>query len=98
MGGQPHTFELPQELQIGLAQPHPEADDIERQVAFQQIGEHLSQVLGHGGVAPLAVPQFHPRCRPGEGNGEEHILEIDRGGLSGHQDPGAWPFFPAPPV
>ena len=87
MGGQPHALQLRQKLEIGLAQPHPGADDVEHQVALHQVGQDLGQVLGEGRVAPLAVPQLHALGRPGEGDGEQHVLEIDRGGLPGHQLP-----------
>ena len=87
MGSQPHALQFAEELKIGLAQPHPGADDVERQVALHQVSQHLGQVLGGGRVAPLAVTQLHPLGRPGEGDGEEHVLEIDRGGLPGHQLP-----------
>ena len=67
MGGQPHTFKLPQELEIGLAQPHPGADDVERQVAFQQIGQYLGQVLGDGESLPWQSPSSTPWAAQGKG-------------------------------
>ena len=87
MGHQPHSFQLRQKLKIRLAQPHPGADDVERQVALDEIGQDLGQVLGEGRIAPLAVSQLQARGRPGEGDGEQDILEVDRGGLPGDQVP-----------
>ena len=74
MRHQPHPFQLPQELEIRLAQAHPGADDIKHQVALHQVGQDLGQVLGNGGVAALAVPELQPRGRPGKGHGEKHVF------------------------
>ena len=87
MGHQPHSFQLRQKLEIRLAQPHPGTDDVKHQVALDEIGQDLGQVLGEGRVAPLAVSQLHARGRPGKGDGEQDILEVHRGGLPGDQVP-----------
>ncbi len=40
-----------------------------------------------GRVAPLAVPQLHAAGQPGDGHRQEHVLQVNRGGLPGHQVP-----------
>ncbi len=68
MGQQPHAFEFAEKLKIRLAQPHPGADDVERQVAFDEIGQDLGQVLGEWASRS---PGSHPTPPPGPARGRE---------------------------